>query len=50
MDGKIILNKDFGEFIQSLNDNKVRYLVVGGTLWHFTGIPVIPKILTYGSN
>lgn len=24
------LNQDFKEFIQSLNDNRVRYLVVGG--------------------
>jgi hypothetical protein len=25
-----VLNQDFKEFIQSLNDNRVRYLVVGG--------------------
>ena len=28
--GKQMLNQDFKEFIQSLNDNQVRYLVVGG--------------------
>ena len=28
--GKQMLNQDFKEFIQSLNDNDVRYLVVGG--------------------
>ena len=28
--GLIMLTPDFKEFIQSLNDNKVRYLVVGG--------------------
>lgn len=26
----MILNKDFKEFIESLNDNRVHYLVVGG--------------------
>jgi hypothetical protein len=25
-----VLNQDFKEFIQSLNDNRVRYLVIGG--------------------
>jgi len=25
-----MLNQDFREFIQSLNDNEVRYLIVGG--------------------
>ena len=28
--GSLMFNKDFKEFIQSLNDNQVRYLVVGG--------------------
>jgi hypothetical protein len=28
--GGTVLNQDFKEFIQSLNDNRVRYLVVGG--------------------
>jgi hypothetical protein len=28
--GGTLLNQDFREFIQSLNDNDVRYLVVGG--------------------
>ena len=26
----MVLNQDFKEFIQSLNDNNVRYLVIGG--------------------
>ncbi len=30
MGGQMILNKDFKEFIESLNDNRVHYLVVGG--------------------
>ena len=30
MSGNTALNLDFKEFIQSLNDNAVRYLVVGG--------------------
>lgn len=30
MAGKMTLDQDFKEFIQSLNDNGVRYLVVGG--------------------
>ena len=30
MPGGTALNQDFKEFIQSLNDNAVRYLVVGG--------------------
>jgi predicted nucleotidyltransferase len=39
MDGKIVLNKDFKEFIQSLNDNHVRYLVIGGYAVAFHGHP-----------
>jgi len=30
MAGKMTLNPDFKEFIESLNANDVRYLVVGG--------------------
>ena len=26
----MVLNKDFREFIESLNDNDVKYLIVGG--------------------
>jgi DNA polymerase II small subunit/DNA polymerase delta subunit B len=26
----MVLNKDFREFIESLNDNGVKYLIVGG--------------------
>jgi hypothetical protein len=31
-----MLNQDFKEFIRSLNDNRVRYLVIGGyaVAWH----------------
>jgi hypothetical protein len=32
MDGKMILDRDLKEFIQLLNANRVRYLVVGGLL------------------
>jgi len=39
----MILNKDFAEFIQSLNDNKVRYLVVGGYAVAFHGHPRYTK-------
>jgi len=35
----MILNKDFREFIQSLNDNEVKYLVVGGYAVAFHGYP-----------
>jgi hypothetical protein len=30
MRGKMILNPDFKEFFQLLNDNNVQYLIVGG--------------------
>lgn len=43
MDGKITLNKDFREFIQSLNDNRVRYLVIGGYAVAFHGHPRYTK-------
>ena len=41
----MVLNKDFREFIQSLNDNKVRYLVVGGYAVGFHGYPRYTKDL-----
>jgi hypothetical protein len=34
-----VLNQDFKEFIQSLNDNGVRYLVIGGYAVAFHGYP-----------
>lgn len=39
MDGNRILNRDFREFIESLNDNNVRYLVIGGYAVAFHGYP-----------
>ena len=38
-----MLNQDFREFIQSLNDNQVRYLVVGGYAVAFHGHPRYTK-------
>ena len=38
-----MLNRDFREFIQSLNDNQVRYLVVGGYAVAFHGHPRYTK-------
>jgi hypothetical protein len=38
-----MLNPDFREFIQSLNDNAVRYLVVGGYAVAFHGHPRYTK-------
>ncbi len=40
-----MLNQDFREFIQSLNDNQVRYLVVGGYAVAFHGHPRYTKDL-----
>jgi len=37
--GGTVLNQDFKEFIQSLNDNQVRYLVIGGYAVAFHGHP-----------
>jgi hypothetical protein len=41
--GGTVLNRDFKEFIQSLNDNRVRYLVVGGYAVAFHGHPRYTK-------
>lgn len=41
----MILNQDFKEFIQSLNNNNVRYLVVGGYAVAFHGYPRYTKDL-----
>jgi predicted nucleotidyltransferase len=38
-----VLNRDFKEFIQSLNDNGVRYLVVGGYAVAVHGYPRYTK-------
>ncbi|MBI5290602.1 MAG: hypothetical protein HY872_01860 [Chloroflexi bacterium] len=40
-----MLNQDFKEFIQSLNDNQVRYLVIGGYAVAFHGHPRYTKDL-----
>lgn len=40
-----MLNQDFKEFVQSLNENKVRYLVVGGYAVAFHGHPRYTKDL-----
>ncbi len=40
-----MLNRDFKEFIQSLNDNGVRYLVVGAYAVAFHGYPRYTKDL-----
>src|SRR4030066_352560 len=41
--GKPMLNPDFKEFIQLLNDNQVRYLVVGGYAVALHGYPRYTK-------
>jgi hypothetical protein len=41
--GGMVLNQDFKEFIQSLNDNGVRYLVVGGYAVALHGYPRYTK-------
>jgi hypothetical protein len=38
-----MLNQDFKEFIQSVNDNQVRYLVVGGYAVAVHGYPRYTK-------
>jgi len=40
-----VLNQDFKEFVQSLNDNDVRYLIVGGYAVAFHGHPRYTKDL-----
>jgi predicted nucleotidyltransferase len=41
----MVLNQDFKEFIQSLNDNNVRYLIIGGYAVAFHGYPRYTKDL-----
>jgi hypothetical protein len=43
--GNMVLNKDFREFLQSLNSNKVKYLIVGGYAVAFHGYPRYTKDL-----
>jgi len=43
MEKKMLLNQDFKEFIESLNDNRVRYLVVGGYAVALHGHPRYTK-------
>ena len=43
MAGTMRLNQDFKEFIQSLNDNNVRYLIVGGYAVAMHGHPRYTK-------
>jgi hypothetical protein len=45
MHGKTMFNNDFKEFIQSLNDNDVHYLVVGGYAVALHGYPRYTKDL-----
>jgi hypothetical protein len=45
----MILNKDFKEFIESLNDNRVRYLVVGGYAVALHGHPRYTKNVDFES-
>jgi hypothetical protein len=40
-----MLNKDFREFIELLNENEVRYLVVGGYAVAFHGHPRYTKVI-----
>jgi DNA polymerase II small subunit/DNA polymerase delta subunit B len=41
--GSTVLNQDFKEFIRSLNDNQVRYLVIGGYAVALHGYPRYTK-------
>lgn len=41
----MVINQDFREFIQSLNDNQVKYLVIGGYAVAFHGHPRYTKDL-----
>jgi len=43
--GNMVINKDFKEFIRLLNQNSVRYLVVGGYAVAFHGHPRYTKDL-----
>ena len=41
----MVLNQDFKEFIQSLNENNVRYLIIGGYAVAYHGHPRYTKDL-----
>ena len=41
----MVINQDFKEFLQSLNENKVKYLVIGGYAVAFHGHPRYTKDL-----
>ncbi len=41
----MVINKDFKEFIQLLNDNNVKYLIIGGYAVGFHGYPRYTKDL-----
>jgi len=43
--GNMVLNQDFKEFLQLLNDHKVRYLLIGGYAVAFHGYPRYTKDL-----
>jgi hypothetical protein len=45
--GDTVLNQDFKEFIQSLNKNNVRYLVIGGYAVAFHGHPRYTKDIDF---
>jgi len=45
INGDMVMNPDFKEFIQSLNDNQVRYLVAGGYAVVIHGYPRYTKDL-----
>jgi hypothetical protein len=41
----MLLSQDFKEFLQSLNENKVKYLIVGGYAVAFHGYPHYTKVI-----
>jgi hypothetical protein len=43
--GSTVLNQDFKEFVESLNDNRVRYLVIGGYAVAYHGYPRYTKAI-----
>jgi len=45
--GNFLLNKDFKEFIELLNKNNVKYLVVGGYALAFHGYPRYTKYIDF---
>ena len=43
----MVLNQDFREFIEQLNDKKVKYLVVGGYAVAYHGYPRYTKDIDF---